>query len=182
MLKLALTRRVLHWVVAVLVILMVPAGLIFTDFDNKPTIEGVFGEGSFDTFYNLHKSTGALVLALVMVRILGALLWPAPPHQAIPGAQSVLARASHGAMYSLLVITPLLGWAGVSSYPAPLPVFGFFDLPTIVQPNRPVAEFLLQLHGASALTLIALAALHVAAAFYHRNVRKDGIFARIALW
>ena len=183
MARLSFTRRALHWISAVIVIGMVPAGLIFTDFDNRESIEGMFGAGAFDELYNLHKSVGAVALAVVVARLLAALVWPAPNHGgAIPRVQSAVARGLHVALYALLVLTPVLGWAGVSADPAPLPVFGLFDLPTIVAPNRPVAEFLLELHGTCAILLISLVVLHVAAALYHRNVRKDGVFARIALW
>ncbi|MGF1658675.1 MAG: cytochrome b [Rubrimonas sp.] len=181
--RLNFLRRALHWAGAIVVIGMVPAGLVFTDFDNRDSIEGAFGAGSFDALYNFHKSVGAVALALVAARLAAALIWPAPSHAgAIPAVQSAAARAMHVGLYALLVATPILGWAGTSAYPAPLPVFGLFDLPGIVAPNRPVAEFLLALHGTCAILLIALVVLHVAAALYHRNVRKDGVFARIALW
>lgn len=183
MTKLNSLRRLLHWLTAIVVIGMVPAGLIFTDFDNRTTIEGVFGTGSFDALYNLHKSVGAVALALVAARLLAALIWPAPSHVGvISRVESAAARGVHAALYALLLVTPLLGWAGTSAYPAPRPVFGLYELPAIVAPNRPVAEFLLALHGTCAILLIALVVLHVAAALYHRNVRKDGVFARIALW
>lgn len=183
MTRLNFTRRALHWIGALIVIGMVPAGLVFTDFDNRESIEGMFGPGAFDALYNMHKSVGAVALAVVAARLLAALVWPAPSHAGvIPGVQSAAARGLHVALYALLVLTPVLGWAGTSAYPAPMPVFGLFDLPAIVAPNRPVAEFLLALHGTCAILLISLVVLHVAAALYHRNVRKDGVFARIALW
>lgn len=181
--RLNLVRRLLHWVVAVLVIGMVPAGLIFTDFDNKGWIEAVFGTGQFDEIYNLHKGTGVLVMALVAARIGAKLVWPAPPHAPrLPLFERVASTATHAALYVLLVVTPVLGWLGTGAYPAPMPVFGLFEMPTLIGPNQPLAEKLLHWHGVSAFALAALAVLHVGAALYHRNVKQDRVFERIALF
>jgi len=91
-----------------------------------------------------------------------------------------VSKAAHHALYGLLVITPVLGWAGVSAYPAPLPVFGLFEAPRIASENRAWAETLLELHGISAFTLGALAAVHLAAAILHAR-RGDGVMARMGL-
>lgn len=176
----AAPRRALHWAVAALVIAMIPAGLIFTDFARKPAIEGLFGAGAFNVFYDLHKSVGFLVLALMLLRLAAARLWPAPAYAApLPAAAAKAARLSHRAFYALLLATPLLGWAGVSAFPAPLPVFGLFDMPAIAPSNRAVSRVLLDLHGYLALALAALVVVHAAAALWHRS-RGDGVFDRMA--
>ena len=174
-------RKLLHWIVAVMVILMIPAGLIFTNFDNKPTIESLFGEGAFDAFFNMHKGLGLTFLALTGVRLLAMLLWPAPDHRPPLGfATRVLAKANHGALYALLLLVPVLGWMGVSAFPAPLPVFGLFDAPRIARENREMSKFVLWLHGVGAFTLAALVILHAAAGIWHRSVRGDTVFNRVS--
>jgi cytochrome b561 len=175
------TRRVLHWVIGVLVIGMVPAGLYFTDFDNKPAIEAAFGAGSFDAFYNLHKAVGLTILALMIARIWAKRREPDPPHSPpLPDFNAQMSRFAHRAFYVLLVVGPLLGWAGVSAYPAPLPVFGLFEAPKILPPNRELAETLLFWHKFCGLCIGALAVAHIGAALHHR-ARKDGVFERMAL-
>lgn len=181
--RLNILRRTLHWVVAILVLLMLPGGLIFTDFDNKPAVEGVFGAGAFDALYDVHKATGVLVLALASLRILSLLIWPAPAYEPnLPGAQRVVAKATHGAIYVLLFLTPLLGWMGASAFPAPVPFYGFGEMPALAPANREMSRFLLDLHQYAAFTLAAVIVAHICAALYHRNVRQDGVFRRITLW
>jgi cytochrome b561 len=174
-------RIALHWIVAVLVILMIPAGLIFTDFDNKPAIEGLFGAGSFDAFYNLHKGVGLTLLAIVLVRLAARRIWPDPSYaRPLSPLEEKVSRIAHLALYALLVATPLIGWAAVSAYPAPLPVLGLFDAPRILPENRALSEALLEIHGVSAYALASLAAIHVAAAVLHAR-KGDGVMARIGV-
>lgn len=181
--RLHIVRRLLHWAVAILVLLMIPAGLIIADFDNRGPLETVFGEGAFDALYSAHKSVGVTVLALALLRIAALLVWPAPEHgPALTGWRLRAAKLNHGALYALLIVVPILGWMGVSAYRAPVPVFGLFEAPPIAAENRPVSEFLLGWHRALALTLAAVAAIHIAAAIQHRNIRRDGIFDRISLF
>ncbi|TVQ56189.1 MAG: cytochrome b [Rhodobacteraceae bacterium] len=176
----ALLRRVLHWIVAVLVIGMIPGGLIFTEFDNRDAIEGLFGAGSFNRFYDLHKSVGVVVLALMAARVGAMLVWPAPARTPpLSPPVRLAATVSHAALYVLLIVTPLLGWAGVSAFRAPIPVFGFFEMPPIAPQDRELSRWLLDLHSACAFAIAALVTIHVAAAFWHRNVREDTVFYRI---
>lgn len=174
-------RIALHWLVAALVIAMIPWGLMFTDFDNKPAVEAVFGPGAFDRLYNLHKAFGLTALALVLLRLAARAIWPDPAYTTpLTPVEARVSKLAHGGLYALLVITPVLGWAGVSAYPAPLPVFGLFDAPRIASENRAWAETLLELHENCALALGALAAAHLAAAVLHAR-RGDGVMARMGL-
>ena len=173
-------RRILHWTIAALVIAMLPAGWFFTDFDNKPAIEAALGEGSFNTLYDLHKSTGFLVLGLMALRIWAWRRWPNPDYAApLPPAQAAASRRVHGAFYVLLIVVPVLGWAGVSAFPAPLPVFFLFDMPAIAPEDRGLSRRLLDAHGFLAISVGVLAVGHIGAALWHRR-RRDGVFARMA--
>lgn len=172
--------KALHWIIAILVIAMLPAGLIFTDFDNKPAIEGLFGVGSFDVFYNLHKSTGFLILFLMLVRIGVAFSQSKPPYQTpLTATEKAGSGAVHGLLYVLLIAVPVLGWIGVSAYRAPLPVYGLFDMPPIAAQDRPFSEAVLNWHGIAANVVIALVTVHIAAALYHGLVKKDGLLRRM---
>lgn len=173
-------RKLLHWLIAIMVIAMIPAGLIFTDFDNKPVIESLFGEGAFDRFYNLHKAIGFTILGLMALRVLAMLFWPAPDHQPrLAGPVRVVSKFTHGAFYALLIVTPILGWMGVSAFPAPLPWFGIVEMPPIAPQDKELSRFMLDLHGFAAFAIAGLVLIHVAAGIWHRSVRRDTVFARI---
>lgn len=167
----ALPARVMHWLTAVLVVVMLGMGLI---------IANAWGGKAQDLLYTLHKSTGALVLVLVLMRLAYRLGHKPPPlPDDIPGIQKLAAQVMHWALYALLIAQPLLGWVGTSAYPAPVPFFGLFELPALAAPNRALSDRLLGLHGLLGLTLAGLAALHITAALFHYFVRRDRVLLRM---
>lgn len=173
-------RRSLHWGVAALVLFTLPLGYVFTDFDNRVWLEATLGTGAFNAGYSLHKSIGLLVVALMAARLAAKWMWPDPPYAApLDPFSRTASRAAHRALYALLLVTPLLGWAGVSAYPAPLPFFGLGEAPALLGPNRALAEWLLWAHGVVAIGLAAIAAVHIAAALHHGYIRRDGVLDRM---
>ncbi len=60
--------------------------------------------------------------------------------------------------------------------------FGLIPLPDWVPRDRELAEALKPWHGALSYALIALVALHVAAALKHHLVDRDGLLHRMRPW
>jgi cytochrome b561 len=94
--------------------------------------------------------------------------------------QIQLAQSVQIAMYLLLVLIPLLGWAGVTAYPALITVGGYHlpGLPGIPK-DQGLAKQLFELHGYLVIALIALISLHLIAGLSHLLIKKDGVFERI---
>ena len=83
----------------------------------------------------------------------------------------------HTAFYVLLVVQPILGIIGVWTYPAPIPILDtLIDNP--LTKDRELSETLLDLHKIAGKVLIALAVLHIGAAFLH-IFKRDGVFRRM---
>ncbi|GIX12700.1 MAG: cytochrome b [Paracoccaceae bacterium] len=176
----SLPQKILHWAVAVLVIGMVPAGIVISDFDNKPWVEAYLGPGGFDRLYDLHKNVGVIVLALVAIRLAVRAVQGQPPYYPpLPVALRIMSRAVHWALYALLIAAPLIGWIGVSAYPALPDFFGLGRLPALTGPDRALAESLLRLHGVLGIAIGVLAVVHVLAALWHGIIRRDGVLARM---
>jgi cytochrome b561 len=166
-----LVARVLHWVTAILVLLQLPLGIV---------IANQWGGPLQDLLYNAHKSIGALIIPLIVARLAYRLTHRPPPLPGdIPHVQRLAAQVTHWALYALLIVQPLLGWMGTSAYPAPVPVFGLFNLPPLLAPNRALSEQLLSVHRLVAFTIAALAALHIGAALFHHFVRRDRVLLRM---
>jgi cytochrome b561 len=128
--------------------------------------------------YTSHKLIGMIILALVLLRLANRVLRGTPPDE--PTLNTLEREGStlvHAWLYFLLITVPLLGWIGVSLYPA-LEVFGF-NLPAITAPNRPASEAVTAAHRIAAFALIGLIALHVAGALFHYFVKRDGVLARM---
>lgn len=166
--------RRLHWIVAVLVAGMIPLGLAMVARGEATNFDATTG-----SLYSLHKLLGFVVLWLVVLRVLVRLRRGAPaPVATLTPFERLASRVVHGALYALLLAVPLLGWAGVSAYPA-LDVFGLFSLPAILPPDEALANRLFSVHGLLALTLGVLALVHIAAALRHRFIKRDGVLGRM---
>lgn len=166
--------RLLHWSVAFLVVCLIPLGLYMVARGEATNFDATTG-----SLYSLHKLIGFTVLWLIVLRVLIRLRGGVPPP--VPTLTTLERMASHAvhiALYALLLVVPLLGWAGISAYPA-LDVFGWFNLPAILPANEALANRILSVHGLLAQILGLLALLHIAAALMHRFVKRDGVMRRM---
>jgi cytochrome b561 len=165
------TARVLHWITAALILCMIPLGII---------IANEWGGSAQDSLYDLHRSIGAAVIPLVILRIIYR--WMHPPHPLpgdIPSLQQLAAHATHWGLYALLIVQPFTGWIATSAYRAPVIVFGLFELPPIWPENRVVSEQLFFVHSLIGIAIACLVAAHIGAALHHHFVRKDRILMRM---
>ena len=167
--------RVLHWLMAVMVLTLLPVGLWMAS-----RAEANIWGSLTNTLYSSHKALGFTVLLLMLVRIGLKIRVGAPPYPStLPRSLQIAAKSLHHCLYLLLIITPMLGWAGVTAYPA-LIIVGDFYLPAMpgVPEDTALAERLFAIHGVFALMLAVLLAGHIAAALRHM-LRGDGIFRRM---
>ncbi len=133
-----------------------------------------------NTLYDLHRSFGALILLLVLIRLPYRLFAGAPPPEpSMPRWQLGLSHAVHWLLYLFLLAMPIAGWVGTSAFGAPIIVFGLFELPPIVEKNEALAKAVLGWHATAGLVMGGLVLIHIAAALYHRFVRHDGVLARM---
>jgi cytochrome b561 len=127
-----------------------------------------------------HKSIGMTIFALALLRLLwrftGAV--PAVPLNTPPW-QRVAAHLSHGALYALIMITPLFGWMMSSARNYSVSWFGFFTFPNLVKPDKATYEFFLAAHGWLAYAIFAVAVLHALAALKHHFVDRDNVLRRM---
>lgn len=166
-----LPAKIFHWTVAILVLGMIPVGI---------ALESLPKGNVQDTFYALHKSTGFVVLLLMIGRIVWRLTNPPPPSEpTIARWQVGASHAVHWSLYAILLAMPILGWAGSNAFGAPVSIYGLFTLPDLVSKDEALSKTLLGIHGTLGLLAAALIIIHIAAALYHRFVRKDGVLARM---
>jgi cytochrome b561 len=166
-----ITARVLHWITAFLILSMIPLGVV---------IANEWGGAAQNSLYDLHRSIGAAVIPLVILRLIYR--WahsPLPLPDDIPAIQRLAAHGTHVGLYVLLVVQPFTGWIASSAYRSPLIVFGWFELPPIWPEDRAFSEQLFSVHSLIGIAIACLAAAHIGAALYHHFVRKDRILMRM---
>lgn len=169
--------RALHWATALLVALQFAFGVLMV----RDWPEGSLWATLVDRFqlYDSHKVLGLALLALVIFRLANRAARGAPGKlPEIPAWQQGAATLAHAALYLLLIVVPLLGWLGISFYPA-LKVFDSAVLPALVSPNRPASEVVLFWHVWAAFALVGLAVAHAAIALHHHFVRRDRTLDRM---
>ena len=136
--------------------------------------------------YNWHKWAGVTLLLLAVVRLLWRLTHRPPALsgrvlRTLPPWQHAASEWTHRLMYLLFFAVPLLGWAYSSAAGFPVVWFGVLPLPDFVPKDKALSEAIKPFHAIAAYTLLALVVLHVAAAFKHHFVDRDGLLARIGL-
>ena len=148
-----LTARILHWGMATLIFAMIPLGVV---------IANGWGGRFLEALYDLHKSVGALLFVLALVRLAYRLVKaPLPLPNDIPRLQRTVAHLTHLGLYALQLAQPIVGWMASSAYGAPIVVFGWFELPPAFPKNLKIAELLFSLHGLIGMAIDGLVAMHV---------------------
>lgn len=162
----------LHWTITALILLIGLVGLVMGELPRSPKYFWV---------YTAHKSLGLAVLALVVVRIGWRVYAGAPrPVPGTPRWQALLAAATHGAIYLLILAIPMSGWMlDSASGLRPLRWFGLVEVPKLVAPDEALAA---NAHGAHEWLfwlLMALVVAHAGAALYHHFIQRDQTLARM---
>lgn len=164
--------RLLHWAMAVLILAMIPVGLTMIQEGLERPVQ--------DALYIFHKNVGSLLLVLIMVRLSWRLLHPAPPlpHH-MPRAMRVAAKANHAGLYLAIMVMGVTGYLRVRLGGFPIEYLDAIGMPALPAKNEPAAEVAEAVHYATAWVLMALVAIHIAAAVFHGLVRRDGVFSRM---
>jgi cytochrome b561 len=164
--------RALHWIVAVLVLGLFMHGLWMEELPDDAAHFQVW----------LHSTFG---ISLLVIAAAGFLWWlvnvvPVEPPRT-PEWQRRAARGVHWMLYALIFAVAITGWAlnGTMRAPVPIALFGFIGVPQLTGPGSGAHELLEEAHEMLANVLIALVAVHVAAALYHHFILRDGVARRM---
>lgn len=165
------TAIALHWLIAFLILATVPLGVYMSDLPLSPDKL---------KFYSWHKWIGITMLILAILR----LLWRAshlPPRLSnlTPRWQGLARHAVHLLLYFLLFAVPLSGWIMSSAKGFQTVWFGVLPLPDLVGKDKALGQLLTTLHQGLNLVLVALVAVHVAAAIKHHFIDRDATLQRI---
>jgi cytochrome b561 len=167
------TAIALHWIIALAVIAQFTWGWVMQTIPKQPP--GIRADA-----FNVHKSIGLTILALMILRALWRWRHPAPPLPAMPAWQATLARATHGVMYACLFLMPLAGYLGSVFSGYPVKYFGI-TLPSWGWKDDGIKNAMSVAHFTVSWVLAGAVALHVAGALKHWLWHRDGLVARMGI-
>ena len=163
----------MHWLIAVVTIALFALGLYMT------------GLGYMDHWYHtapyVHQGIGMLLLAAIVWRSLWALANPKPKPVAPQAAwEHIGAAVAHVSMYALLLAVPVTGYLILTADGRGVDVFGWFSVPALAAHLSHHAALIAgKAHLYLAVALIAIAALHAAAAVKHHFWNRDATLLRM---
>jgi cytochrome b561 len=163
----------IHWITALVVVTQVVIGFSF---------HRIAAEGSPERaeLFAWHKTIGALILVLALVRLAVRLMNPPPPYPSdFPKWERFAAVWNHRLFYILLIALPLTGLAAVSgrAEDGSVPLLFGLALPAI--PGIPEENEFGDVHMILVWTTLALVVLHVSAAFYNQFVSSTNVADRM---
>ncbi|MBP2290652.1 cytochrome b [Azospirillum rugosum] len=161
----------LHWVIVLLLIVQYAIGWTMPDIrrDMQP-----------ETLINLHLSFGAVILALLLLRLVWRITHAVPPPPAgLPGWQNAASSAIHWLLYLLLILVPLLGWMNASARGWSITLFQVVPLFPLVEKGSSLGRSAGDIHVVLSYALLAAAGLHILGALYHRFVLRDEVLSRM---
>jgi len=165
-----LIARLLHWFVFALVIGMLMGGSLL----------GFLPPGGFKSLaVAVHKSMGAVIFMLMIVRLLWRRYNPQPLDLGTIPVLNYIAHLLHIVLYILLILQPLTGILMSQAYGYPVSVFGVFELPALVWQSPSLGSFFRQVHGVTAVLLTVTIAIHAAAALKHHFIDRDRTLMRM---
>lgn len=164
----ALPARLLHWLVAGLVVAQIALGWAAERAEDR--------DAGFQLI-RTHYQAGVMIFGLMILRLTWRLAKGAPPHPSgEPRWRKQAATITHTGLYALLLTMPVSGYVIWVWMDAPMTVFGLFDLPKMFVPPAEDETWRANawyIHVYSSWLLVFLIVLHIGAALWHELILGD---------
>lgn len=160
----------LHWLMALLILLVFPLGLYMHGLPLSPVKLKLF---------SYHKWAGIALLLLAVLRLLWRIAHTPPP-LSVARWQRLASAAVHNALYLLLLAVPLSGWLMSSAKGFQTVLFEVLPLPDLVAKDKALGLLLESVHQSLNYLLLTLIAVHIAAALKHKLIDRDDVMSRMS--
>lgn len=188
------TAIVLHWLIAIVIIGMFALGWFMSGLPKEAPKEAaydLFNLGIYTwqlaepasprTFYfNLHKSIGVTLLALIAIRVYWRVTHRPPALlSSLKAWERKLATAGHHLLYVLMVAVPVTGLLQAVYSKYGVKWFGLDFIPGL--DNKDMRAIFHEAHEIIGILLALLILLHILGALKHKFLDKDETLSRMSL-
>ena len=164
--------KLLHWLMALLILIMFFALLgFYPEMNNQDRTIMLIG----------HSSIGTIISVLALIRISKRfVLKHERPQHDLPSKQATAAKYTHYGLYLLMVLVPLSGYLTANFHHLPVQLFGSIMINGTA--NAEAFSTIRLLHSTFVVLLIFMVIVHVFAALMHKFVLKDNVLHSIRPW
>lgn len=188
------TAVVLHWLIAIAIFGMFALGWYMSELPKEGPKQIAFDlfdlgiytwqlseEATLRTFYfNLHKSIGVTLLALVIFRLLWRITHKPPALLASYTAfERKLATGAHHLLYLLMIVLPVSGLLMTLYSKYGLKWFGIDFLPGL--DNKGLRDVFKESHEIIGVIILLVIIIHILGALKHKFIDKDTTMQRMSL-
>lgn len=157
-----LSMRIIHWIMAIIIIGLIASGWYMVDISAKDPIKW--------TFYGIHKSFGVIIIGLIFLRVIVRVRSSIPPLlTGFPKWTVILAKLVHGLLYIAMILIPLTGYIMSDAGGYGVKLFGI-SMPDFLEKNKEIAGLAHNLHGVLPYVLLAIIIVHIAGALKDKRV------------
>jgi len=166
-----LVAKIFHWLLFLMLTFTIVAGNFLASMPRG--VEKMQAAG-------MHKSFGALILMLIILRLLWRLLNETPrlPSDTTT-IEAFLAKAMHWGLYLLMFAQPLSGMMMTQASGYPISFFGLFEFPVFLDKNPELAKNFFAMHGIIWMVLVVAVLGHAGAALHHHFIKKDNVLKQM---
>ena len=167
-----LVLRALHWVIAFLIIALIPLGWYMVRLDYTDP-------WSYDAL-EIHKGLGMVVLLLASImgakQIAQRTTVIAKPRKQW---EALATKIIHYLLYALMLVVPATGYMISTSAGAGVSIFGLFEVPAVMPKSVPLRDAAISVHYYFAYAGVGLIAFHIAGALKHHFIERDDALKRM---
>ena len=162
----------LHWLIVALLIAQYAIAWTMPDINPRTVLP--------NTLVDLHFSIGVTILGLAVLRLIWRWRYPVPLiSDNVPLWQDWAARMTHGLLYFLLFLLPILGWVDSGFRALPIRFYELVTIPPLIAASRALAGRTGDIHTLVSYILLGVIGLHVLATLYHHFWLRDRVVYRM---
>ena len=188
------TAVILHWLIALGIFGMFALGWFMSDIPKEAPKQlsfDLFNWGIYpwqvpeeisprSFYFNVHKSFGVTIFALILLRIVWRLMYTPPALlSSYKTIERKLANGTHRLLYLLMLVLPLSGVIMATYSKYGIKWFGMNFIKGL--DNNPMRELYKSIHEIVGLILLAFVVIHILGALKHQLIDKDDTLKRMSL-